>query len=257
MGLLKVSQDYLLDTETLKFKHNSGDNELELGIPFYAWEYGDSLKRVSVEQEPFPSLVRNRVDIIKLNDLAIEPYIENQRIRSAFDLEPFPKDGRRVVISFSINGEDHTVTVKNSSKDSTITKKFSDGKKRALRDLCCEWHHTMPQGCDNGCERYPCVQRNFWIPLPGLVHPRTTNFFWSMAHFGLTPVEYNIFYQSKCIHKSLAYLLGSCAVLLHSDLSFDSIVTLCGADKTTLVVKKFIYTANRNVLKKLVFMKQE
>lgn len=68
--------------------------------------------------------------------------------------------------------------------------------------------------------------------------------------FGLWNIQYRIFFREKKLEgTSYALLLGTYAILLKDDLSFDSLVTLGAVYKGELHINDIIYTVNPYVTK--------
>lgn len=67
----------------------------------------------------------------------------------------------------------------------------------------------------------------------------------SNLNFGLPSKQFSIVYQGKPLEgKCYAYMLGTFAILLRDDFSFDSLVALSGCSDGCLVADKFMFSTN-------------
>lgn len=237
MGLLKISRNYLLNTDTLTFIRSDGWGLQELDIPYYLWEYATAVDRVVTTSG---QLLR-RAKLIRLNNIEIS--LGNKH---------WGGNDNDFSVWFKIRDDRHRINVQNSawSRDlNVLPDKVVDGQ-NLVCFVRCDFRMESSFSEDIFApESYRVMFDDLCVTLPELVNPWTQHPFWSETSFGLAPVKYTIRYRRLNLYECYAYMLGNCAILLKDDLSFDSFVSLMQVSKDTLLVHKFLYTINGKAVK--------
>lgn len=90
--------------------------------------------------------------------------------------------------------------------------------------------------------------------ISGLRQHTTNNI--GVMCYGLKNTQYNIDYKGHELNGSAyALLIGTWAIILDDDLSFDSVAVLSSATADRLFVERFIYTVNPYIVKVMTLIK--
>lgn len=77
----------------------------------------------------------------------------------------------------------------------------------------------------------------------------------SMFSYGLMQKQIKVYYRNKLLGKSLVYMFGAWAVILDDDLRFDALAVIDGCEAEEISIKRFLYTVNPYIVKKMVMLK--
>lgn len=237
MGNLFTSTTHLLDLETFKF-HRIHE-PFYASVPYWGWDFAC---------ETYASWynIMERTTTIKLNNLEIQ--------FDGYSLAPLHYDEKWFVkLKFK-----HEFLGKWMEIELEVSPLFNDppvGQGMRLIEV----NYVME--IDGSLRRHKSTfQRSPFDPhfkcintllRMGIGKPTP-----DMFMFGIKDLPYHVRYKGKILNgKSYALMLGTYAILLGDDMTFDSLVMLSGAENTILGVEHVAYTVNRYVTKVITLFK--
>lgn len=252
MQYVQVNKSYVLDTKTNKLQPLSGLRGVGIDTPWWLWPGRTEETTLNIDGN-----AHHQVEAGKLHNLVIASkfnFMTHSGYASQVSSEPTSQTFIHPVIKFK-NAKTGAVVQITVDMIAAVSGNDFEHPKPGLVDSI---YPAIVAGItynlvtSEGARRYTTQFTNSLSGFASIANLRHLEIFYDDAinrcynlNFGLSERQFEVIYQGKPLEGTCyAYMLGTYAILLRDDFSFDSLAALTGCRDGVLKVERFMFSTN-------------